>query len=261
MSAPERRPIFLSPHYDDAALSCGGTLAALADGSERPLVLTIFGGEPPGPLNAFAAEMHRLWGLEPADGIAHRRREETCAAKELGVESHWLDLPDAIYRGERYLCDQHLFGAVHPEEATLYRDIRDAMFAFLDTRQLDPSVVYCPLGVGNHVDHQLVLATARTLTYRGYQVIAWEDYPYAGDPGVEVEPVAIRRTTGEPELRELSEDQLARKIRAIGCYASQHDVIFRFQGDPATAARAWVERAGDGAPAERFWPLSDVSGG
>jgi LmbE family N-acetylglucosaminyl deacetylase len=256
MSAPESRPVFLSPHYDDAALSCGGTLAAMADNGERPLVLTVFGGEPDGPLSDFALNMHRDWGLEPSEAIAHRRSEETRAAEILGVETRWLDLPDAIYRGERYLSDDELFGAVHPREATFYRQILAEIERYLDDHQINPDPLYCPLGVGNHVDHQLILATARTLTYRGQTVVAYEDYPYAGDPDAEVEKIAARRSGKNPIVRRLSDEHLDRRIAAIMCYASQHDVIFRFQGsEPASATRAYAERIGCGSPAERFWPL------
>ena len=231
----------------------------MADAGERPLILTIFGGEPNGPLNRFAREMHDVWGFGPTDAISRRREEETCAASALGVESIWLDLPDAIYRGDRYLNDEHLFGAIHPEEARLYRDIRAAIFEMLNARGIDASTFYCPIGIGNHVDHQHVLASARSLTYRGYAVIAWEDFPYAGDPDVEVESVAMRRSSGAPDLRRLTDEQLHRKIDAIACYASQHDVIFRHQGDAALATRTYAERIGDGVPAERFWPLGCIA--
>lgn len=254
--APEHRPVFLSPHFDDAELSCGGTLAQMADAGKQPLIVTIFGGEPAGPLNAFAREMHQAWGLGPEEAIASRRAEEACAALALGVDSRWLNFPDAIYRGERYLNDDHLFGAIHPREATLNHDIRDALFELLNEMDIEPSAFYCPIGIGNHVDHQHVLATARTLTFRGYPVIAWEDYPYAGDPGVEVEPVAKRRSGGVPEIRDLSESAMERKIEAINCYRSQHAVIFRHQGDPTESTRAYAERIGNGTPAERFWPLA-----
>ena len=255
MSTPERRPVFLSPHYDDAELSCGGTLATLADAGARPLIITIFGGEPTGELNEFARQMHELWGFGPQDAIAQRREEEACAADILEVESRWLDLPDAIYREERYLNDDHLFGAIHPREATLFRDIRDALFQLLDSLEIEPDAFFCPIGVGNHVDHQHVLATAQTLTFRGHEVIAWEDYPYAGDPGVDVETLAKRRSNGVPEIRPFDEAAMQQKIAAINCYRSQHPVIFRFQGDPAEATRAYAERIGNGSPAERFWPL------
>ncbi len=252
---PDRRPVFLSPHYDDAALSCGGTLAELADCGQHPLILTIFGGEPAGPLNHFARDMHISWNLEPADVITHRRQEETCAADVLGVESRWLELPDAIYRGDRYLSDDQLFGAIHPEEATLYRDIRDAIFAYLSDNDIEPDTFYCPLGIGNHVDHQHVLAMARSLTYRGYDVLAWEDYPYAGREDVDVCESARVRSQSEPVIRPVSDEYLDRRIRAIECYASQHAVIFRELGDPADATRTWANQVGNGTPAERFWPI------
>ena len=37
---PTGRPIFVSPHADDAVLSCGGTIAALAEAGRRPLIAT-----------------------------------------------------------------------------------------------------------------------------------------------------------------------------------------------------------------------------
>src|SRR2546427_362615 len=43
---PRGRPIFVSPHADDAVLSCGGTIAALAAAGGRPLVATEILGLP-----------------------------------------------------------------------------------------------------------------------------------------------------------------------------------------------------------------------
>ena len=44
---PANRLIFLSPHPDDAVLSCGGWIYQLAQDGERPIVITIFGGDRP----------------------------------------------------------------------------------------------------------------------------------------------------------------------------------------------------------------------
>ena len=59
------RPIFLSPHADDAGLSCGGLIYQLAQAGERPIVITLFGGDPPdaGPLSDFAQSLHTRWAL------------------------------------------------------------------------------------------------------------------------------------------------------------------------------------------------------
>jgi len=50
------------------------------------------------------------------------------------------------------------------------------------------------------------------------------------------------------------------KIQAIGCYASQLPVIFRFTADYAAAVRVLAaERGGALGPAERLWPLKTGS--
>ena len=57
---------FLSPHYDDIALSCGGTVALLARSGLAPEIAIVFGDEPDPsqPLTPFAAMQHAEWGLD-----------------------------------------------------------------------------------------------------------------------------------------------------------------------------------------------------
>ena len=253
MPTPDRtRPVFLSPHYDDVALSCGGTVAALADSGEQPLIITCFGGPPPGPLSAFARDMHARWQVETAEAIAIRRAEEARAAGVLGAGVRRLDFPDAIYRGTRYTSDDELFGAIQPDESDLPAGIMTALAIVFDRLEVSPSAIYVPLGIGNHVDHQHVAEVGRRLADRGHDVFAYEDFPYAGDPGVEHR----RRTlTGqEPVVRVLTAEQLERGVNAILCYRSQLPVIFRHQGDPAESTRRYATAAG-GPPVERFWPV------
>src|SRR4051794_35360271 len=95
---PERR-VYVAPHYDDVALSCGGTVAMDAR-TGAPLIVTVFAGQPDGSLSAFAHLQHAQWGVSEAEVIAQRRREDACAAAALGasVATRWLDFLDAIYR-------------------------------------------------------------------------------------------------------------------------------------------------------------------
>ncbi|HET7035989.1 MAG TPA: PIG-L family deacetylase [Thermomicrobiaceae bacterium] len=255
--ADERRPVFLAPHYDDVALSCGGTVAALADEGERPLIVTLFGGPPSGKLSAFARDMHRRWGVDADDALAARRREEACAADRLGAEPHWLDFSDAIYRGERYTSDPELFGDIHSSERVLPAALGRALLSFLRARGIAADPIYVPLAVGNHVDHQHGRELGRRLAGDGYEVLAYEDYPYAGDPGglEQVRRCVESRGSGQSLTRILTEEQLQRRIDAVHCYASQLAVIFRHQGDPAASTEHWALLRGRGRPAERFWPL------
>jgi LmbE family N-acetylglucosaminyl deacetylase len=249
--------IFLAPHYDDVALSCGGSVARIAESGDTALIVTIFGGLTSEPLTTFASDMHALWGVRPHDVIETRRAEERCAAETLGAESIWLDFPDAIYRADRYTSDLQLFGTIHPAEAELADTIHDALLSELSARDLRPSAYYVPLAIGNHVDHQHVLAVGRLLAADGHDVWAYEDFPYAGDPAwrASIEARAHAVTSGNDRLEALSADQLQRRIDAVRCYRSQLDVIFRHQGEPAGAIRSYAQTIGDGHPAERFWRI------
>jgi LmbE family N-acetylglucosaminyl deacetylase len=254
MPTPDRAcPIFLSPHYDDVALSCGGTVAALSESGEQPLIITCFGGSPPGPLNDFARDMHLRWRVDAGEAIAIRRAEETCAADVLGAGVHWLDFPDAIYRGSRYTSDDELFGTIHPDEMDLPTQIVRALEVVFARLGVHPSRLYVPLGIGNHVDHQHVVEVGRRFSRRGYEVFAYEDFPYAGDPGVEHHGRAL--TGEEPVTHLLTAEQLERRVAAILCYRSQLSVIFRHQGDPAESTRRYATANGASRPGERFWPL------
>jgi len=254
--------VFLAPHYDDVALSCGGTVAALAERGVPPLVVTIFGGEPAATdLTAFARWQHERWGTGETDTVATRLDEERTAAAVLGCATATFPFLDAIYRGEAYRSDEALFGAVDPADVALPAQIADALLALPALAAADPAAVniFVPLAIGNHVDHQIVYAVGRVLTARGWRVRAYEDFPYAvlGDETAR-RLAAVGDEIGVAETRSVAAT-LARRVAAIGAYRSQLPVIFRFTDDwpGAIAAHAFALGAGQEAM-ERFWPLNGV---
>jgi LmbE family N-acetylglucosaminyl deacetylase len=209
-------PVFLSPHFDDVALSCGGTVAGLGEDGARPLIVTCFGESPAGRLSDFAQRMHERWQVDAETAIAIRRAEEAAAAALLGGQTQWLDFPDAIYRGERYTSDEQLFGSIHPAESDLPGQVKTALAACLEQLGATPSLLYVLLGIGNHVDHQHVGEVGRRSAQEGYEVGAYEDFPYAGDPGSHHQAHQI--TGSKPAVRELTPELLERRVRAILCY-------------------------------------------
>lgn len=257
MDETAARSVFLAPHYDDVALSCGGLAAALADDGENPLIVTIFGGTPTGKLTDFALAMHQQWGFGPEDAVAMRRQEESCAATALGAKSIWLDFLDAIYRDRRYTSDPEIFGEIHEAESYLADEIVNAL---IDRDELNlgaPGIIYVPLAIGNHVDHQHVLAAGKQLALLGHEVWTYEDFPYSGDPQWHdsIAARALEDTSNESRLVVLTGAQFERKVRAVLCYKSQLDIIFRHQGGPAASVRQYAISVGGGRPAERFWKL------
>ncbi|MCX2726353.1 PIG-L family deacetylase [Thermomicrobium sp. 4228-Ro] len=251
---PIATALFVAPHFDDVALSCGGTVALFAQQGIRTHILTLFGGAPPGPLSSFARQQHRWRGLDDEAVLTIRRTEERAAAGLLGAQASWFEVPDAIYRDARYNSDDELFGTVHPDDW----DLLDVLLA--DTEQLlatlaAPVVIFVPLAIGNHVDHQIARALGQRLAERRFVVWGYEDIPYAvterGQRAVE----AIRRQAPPPWLVFLTEELFQRRLRAIEQYESQLAFVFRDLGDVERTLRAYALEAGQGTLAERFWAI------
>ena len=254
---------FLSPHYDDIALSCGGTAALLAEAGPAPEVAIVFGAEPDpaSPLSAFAQGMHAGWGLSAGEVIAARRQEETAAAGLLGTSLTFLPFADAIYRDRFYTDASSLFGHPAAAEATLPAGVVVAMG--LDTPP-DPRVrVYAPLGVGHHVDHRHAAAAGLALARSGWSVWFYEDLPYAIVAGSLETRLAAIGTPLRPIARVAVAATWSAKLAAINAYRSQLESVFGMVGSGsapgqiAALMRAYATRVGAGTIAERFWVVDD----
>lgn len=240
--------LYLSPHFDDAVLSCGGQIYEQTARGERVLIVTIAGGEPQTEVRSvFAEYQHFIWGLSAAEAVAARRAEDARACALVGAELLTWTLPDAIYRldpetGEPlYTSNETLFGPLSAAEAPLVAGLARQMATL-------PVVgrVFAPLGVGNHVDHQLVRAAAEqaftSLTY-------YEDYPY-----VQLQPASLEALLQPPEAWEafvcpLSEAAIVRRIEAIAAYRSQLGMLFNGEESMARLVRQQIAATGG----ERYW--------
>jgi LmbE family N-acetylglucosaminyl deacetylase len=251
--------IFLSPHYDDIALSCGGTARLASRSGSRPLIALIFGSEPDlsQPLSDFAEAMHRGWGLDATAVVAGRRAEEAAASAILGADDRFLPFHDAIYRGTTYTSNEVLFSTPAESEATLPGRIVDELG--LGGLATSHARIYAPLAIGNHVDHQLAFEAGRELANAGWDVWFYEDLPYALNP----ERLQSRLTALDGQIKTAALVDVGivwdDKISAIMAYPSQLPTIFDYVGvghsrDAIDGAMSGY--AGSTIPGklvERFW--------
>jgi LmbE family N-acetylglucosaminyl deacetylase len=256
------RHLYLSPHLDDAVLSCGGTIHGHRAGGEPVLVVTVFAGETTAglELSPFALEQHEHWG-DPPRPMALRRAEDAAALTLLDAEVRHLDYLDAVYRAGAdgqwlYANEEALWGKVHPADPMAGEGVEalvERLTGFIST--VAPVVVYAPLGVGRHVDHQIVHAAARRLLVGGCRVAFYEDYPYAEKPGaVEAALDAAGAQGWRAEAVLLDARDLIAKIAALAYYRSQICVLF--EGFEAMPNRLWSFAAGrspDNGLAEWIW--------
>lgn len=261
--------VYLSPHYDDVTLSCGGMIHRQTQARQSVLVITIYAAPPPPdePLSVFAQSMHADWG-NLSDVITIRQAEDQAAMAILGADYLRLDFSDAIYRGNPqrgewyYNNDDELFGQVNSPDIFLAGKIVEAVVELVPAGE--ETILYAPLGVGHHVDHQLVHAAAWQLRQQGWKIAFYEDYPYV-DPhacfatqGREYATLAATLATRQkanlqPQLHFFSEENLEAKINSIRAYASQLPTLFGSEADMINCVRNYTLRVGEGRPAERIW--------
>ena len=240
--------LFLSPHLDDVAFSCGGLAASLADSGWRTVLVTAF-TQSVTPATGFALACQLDKGL-PADidYMALRRAEDMVAAERLGIdEVVWADLPEAPHRG--YASAPALFADLHPDD-----DVLPALTGFF--KQLhtsyQPDLVLAPQGLGGHVDHRQVIAAALD-AFPPAIIAFYRDTPYAiRTPDAAPDP-AIPLTS---HIRAPIAASLDRKISAAQAYESQ--LGFQFQGpdNAAQVLRDFAIAEGNGRPAERLTGLA-----
>jgi LmbE family N-acetylglucosaminyl deacetylase len=252
------RHVYLAPHFDDVALSCGAGIAQQTQQGEPVVVVTICSAVPPETtiFSDFARQMHASWGLAAAEVVQRRRQEELAALRELGADGFWLDRLDAIYRMPvAYAGDPDLFGTVAPADPLveeLTADVRSL-------RQHCPTAqFYVPLGVGRHVDHQIACRVA--LDSLDLPLLFYEDYPYVQIAGALEQRLAELAPLVALQSRPVSAGAgLSRKTSAIAAYASQIDFLFGGVEAMADQVAVYASRIGsaESGPVERYWaPVS-----
>lgn len=204
----------LSPHFDDAVLSCWSVLS----GPQRVLVVNVFTGAP--AAGSGARWWDRMTGAgDSAERIRERIDEDRAALALAGREAVNIGLLEVQYRegGPAPGLIAPLLGAVG-----------------------DNSALYAPAAMGHHADHALVRDAALALHARGIAVTLYADLPHAiargwpswvadGAGVAEVDgqwdkalrTAGIDRAAGAARVCALGADSLAAKAEALRAYATQ----------------------------------------
>ncbi len=218
--------VVISPHLDDAVMSCGDLLSHHAGST----VITVFAGRAPiyRSLTSWDAKAGFKNGQ---DVMAARRREDASALSLLKATPCWLEFVDSQYGGSSRVA------AIVPE-------LRKAIVAAGATR------VLAPLGLF-HADHERTSNAALALA-RELPELAWflyEDAIYRATPGLVGKRIARLRSDGW-RLTALRPVESARhKQKAVRAYKSQLKALSA-PGHPGFA---------DAFEPERYYRLDRVS--
>lgn len=261
--------VFLSPHLDDAVFSCGAYIAQLAADGEAVNLLTVMAGDPPDPLpdTPLVRELHARWSAGD-NPVAARREEDLRAAAILSwqgsnrVRTTHMMLLDCVYRthdgfGLYTEGDTDLFGPVHPD---------DPAQAMLSTMELpDASAMtqlYAPLGVGNHVDHQLVRNWSIRLAqqYKGIPLYFYAEYPYSASKDAVKTTLMALDLPLEAVYFSVQQDDIEKWQQASACYTSQISTFWQGEADMRSQMNDYLQNMStDTTLTQRCWHVRQNS--
>ncbi|QOC93473.1 PIG-L deacetylase family protein [Micromonospora craniellae] len=205
--------LIVSPHFDDAVLSCGDTLLS---GSAATTVLTVCGGSP-GPGTPPSSWDWRCGFIDGHQAATRRQQEDERACAAAGATPVHLPFADFPYSGPK--------------------DI-EAVATAIEPYLTEAEEIWAPTGIGIHEDHlatrEAVLLAAQRLAIP--RLLLYADNPYAGALGwatLDEERTGTLRwadafaslpdgvALSELQLRRLTPAATAAKIAVVREHASQ----------------------------------------
>ncbi len=161
-----KRIMFFSPHHDDAVLSCGGLLRQLSVLCDEIHIVNVF------TKSLWAPNCSQYKSMEEISSRRAKENDAYCDA--LHLKNTNLGFEDSMVRGyDDYeeLNTDYRKDSIHVDAAKLIGRVMN---------QGTYDLYFCPLALGNHVDHQIVKYGVLSNPMRDTSyIIFYEDLPYA----------------------------------------------------------------------------------
>lgn len=256
--ARDQAHLFVSPHFDDGVFSCGGRIHQLTRAGEPVTVLTMMGGLHAGelPKSPILDDLHKRW-MAGNNPLRARQEEDKRALSRLNAEHIHIDLTDCVYRQvggfPLYPSEESLFGSVH--HADYASDYLRTVSLPAPGSQL---VLYLPLAVGCHVDHQIVRDWGiGLLTDKpdSWSLRFYAEYPYFNTERAITLALSRMDMPLQEKRIKLDEADLAAKVDAIACYDSQISTFWDSLEAMALDLRRSSLDPRTGQLVERYWEI------
>lgn len=226
--------IYLSPHPDDAALSCGGTIASRNHEGNRQLVVTLCTAVPDCRL--------QMWSI--------RLIEEKHGMDTLGTDCLMWNILDAPFRHNAYTGDGLFSLPLHDDTMS----VETAFILKQLAQQNRTAILHAPLGVGNHVDHINAFIAAQMI-WPQEKLLFYEDIPYTvHDPDAIEKRINSIGKKMDIENVDIS-SSFDRKIDAVSKYKSQISFLFDTHDIALNVLKIEAQRVLPHGLGERFWKI------
>jgi hypothetical protein len=191
----KKRLIIVSPHLDDAVFSIGGILLQL-QGKIEIIALNVF-TKSSKPYTLSAKKHVIQCGFKNAEKLYNERiKEDKLAFKKIEIYPIYLNFEDALFRKiDKLNIIRQILGKIIPELIHVYpiyrlsiinkviskydaQIINKIKYKIQSFKLSEKDLIFCPLGIGSHVDHLVVKKACEELKMPK-NLFFWADIPYA----------------------------------------------------------------------------------
>jgi LmbE family N-acetylglucosaminyl deacetylase len=175
-----RKILVLSPHMDDAVLSCCDYLLNKKNKKSEVKIITIFTNFKSEVITSDAKRYLKKSGHENIyDFEKERKKEDRNSLDFLGFKHEYWDFIDGGFRQFNkkniYKNYNQLFsGRIHPKDKKIILKILEKLKKYKN----DFDEILIPLGIGKHADH-LIIKSCGEKVFNKNKINYYIDWPYA----------------------------------------------------------------------------------
>ncbi|EER22289.1 MULTISPECIES: PIG-L deacetylase family protein [spotted fever group] len=170
--------ILLSPHHDDIAFSIGGMISIYCYTKNIKCYL----------INIFNKTKYCLPTCKTTNVNKQRNAEDNRFAKQFSLNKINLNFPDSSVL--RHTAHSEIICTPHDIRRSFLMQKLNKIFKYIK-----PNKIFCPLGIGGHIDHKMVKEICLEIFRNNYHnLVFYEDLPYAYDYKSQYIKDIIKRT-------------------------------------------------------------------
>jgi LmbE family N-acetylglucosaminyl deacetylase len=220
------KTLFISPHFDDACFSAGGLLSKMT--SKKVVILTVFSRSSHAPQRFWIKPFSHASSVLNIDSFRQRvinyvskerQKEDLQFCNRLNAVQNVLPFKDSEVRGykDSFLTDRIV------DKDPVYDAVCQTIEKSVFSGAYDS--ILCPLAVGNHIDHLIVLEAFLQIV-KGHRsnlsIFFYEDLPYASEYDIDFIDSLVQKRIGDsaPLFVDIT-NEMALKQELVGIYKSQ----------------------------------------
>lgn len=226
---------FISPHLDDAILSCGQLISHLCKLS-KITIITVFTNIHFDKPTLSARQFIKQCGYDSPKKLQNDRTyEDKKTLSSIGCQIIHLGYNDALWRKKPTSKLLDAIGRVIPEVLHIYPTyrwhLRKGKISDYDQSLINDlsnqlkviipnnSLIFCPIAIGNHIDHKITKIACQKMFN---QIIFWTDFPY--NRKNQVTKISLKQNHIKEEF--MFSKNITEKIKLINGYKSQIKLLF-----------------------------------